>query len=47
MSQFVYPFSLERHVVALQPSPHDAIAQRVARNADILHRREMAEEQKE
>jgi hypothetical protein len=46
-SQFVYPFTLEQHVLSLQPSPHDAISQRRARNAEILHRREVEEEQKE
>jgi hypothetical protein len=45
--QFVYPFTLETHVLSLQPSPHEAIAQRRARNAQILHQREVEEEQRE
>ncbi|GFZ49776.1 hypothetical protein JCM24511_07179 [Saitozyma sp. JCM 24511] len=44
---FVYPFTLETHVLSLQPSPHEAIAQRRARNAQILHQREIEEEQRE
>ncbi|EIW71457.1 hypothetical protein TREMEDRAFT_23877, partial [Tremella mesenterica DSM 1558] len=44
---FVYPFTLEEHVLGLRPSPHEAIAQRRARNASILHQREQEEEQKE
>ncbi|WVQ95919.1 hypothetical protein IAU59_003018 [Kwoniella sp. CBS 9459] len=44
---FVYPFSLEEHVLSIQPSPADAISQRRARNAEILHRREVEEEQRE
>ncbi|KAK1923459.1 hypothetical protein DB88DRAFT_491322 [Papiliotrema laurentii] len=44
---FVYPFTLEQHVLSIHPSPHEAIAQRRARNAQILHQREIEEEQKE
>ncbi|WVQ84437.1 hypothetical protein IAT38_006589 [Cryptococcus sp. DSM 104549] len=44
---FVYPFSLEEHVLSLHPSPHDAISQRRARNAEVLHQREVEEEQRE
>ncbi|OCF34347.1 hypothetical protein I316_03861 [Kwoniella heveanensis BCC8398] len=44
---FVYPFSLEEHVLSIRPSPADAISQRRARNAEILHRREEEEEQRE
>jgi hypothetical protein len=47
LAQFVYPFSLEEHVLSLQPQPHEAIAQRRARNAAILHQREVEEEQRE
>lgn len=43
----MYPFTLEQHVVALQPQPHVAIAERRARLAAVLHARELAEEQKE
>ncbi len=46
-TQFVYPFSLEKHVLAQHPSPHDAITQRRARNAALLHQREAQEEQRE
>lgn len=45
--QFVYPFNLETHVLSLQPQPHEAISQRRAKNAAILHQREVEEEQKE
>jgi hypothetical protein len=45
--QFVYPFTLEQHVVSLQPPPHVAIAERRAHLAAVLHAREVAEEQKE
>jgi hypothetical protein len=45
--QFVYPFKLETHVLSLQPPPHEAIVQRRARNAELLHRRELEEEQRE
>ncbi|ORY34593.1 hypothetical protein BCR39DRAFT_513542 [Naematelia encephala] len=44
---FVYPFTLETHVLSLHPAPHDAIAQRRAHNAEILHHREVEEEQRE
>ncbi|WWC73804.1 uncharacterized protein I206_107776 [Kwoniella pini CBS 10737] len=44
---FVYPFTLEEHVLSIQPSPSEAISQRRARNAEILHQREVEEEQKE
>ncbi|BEJ13551.1 hypothetical protein CspHIS471_0307250 [Cutaneotrichosporon sp. HIS471] len=44
---FVYPFTLEQHVVSLQPPPHVAIAERRARNAAILHAREAEEEERE
>ncbi|BEI82722.1 hypothetical protein CcaverHIS002_0305900 [Cutaneotrichosporon cavernicola] len=44
---FVYPFTLEQHVVSLQPPPHVAIAERRARNAAILHAREVEEEERE
>ncbi|KAK4687370.1 hypothetical protein P7C73_g2739, partial [Tremellales sp. Uapishka_1] len=44
---FVYPFTLETHILALNPSPHVAIAAQRARNAAILHQREVEEEQKE
>ncbi|KLT45902.1 hypothetical protein CC85DRAFT_234697, partial [Cutaneotrichosporon oleaginosum] len=44
---FVYPFTLEQHVVSLQPPPHIAIAERRARNAAILHAREAEEEERE
>ncbi|KAI9638757.1 uncharacterized protein MKK02DRAFT_41783 [Dioszegia hungarica] len=44
---FVYPFALESHVLSLQPTPHDAIAERRARNAAILLQREQEEEQRE
>jgi hypothetical protein len=43
----VYPFTLEQHVVSLQPPPHIAIAERRARNAAILHAREAEEEERE
>lgn len=43
----MYPFNLETHVISLNPQPHDAISQRRARNAAILHQREVEEEQKE
>lgn len=46
-SQFVYPFTLEQHVVDLQPPPHIAIAERRARLAAVLHAREVEEEQRE
>lgn len=45
--QFVYPFNLETHVLSQQPQPHEAIAQRRAKAAAILHQRELEEEQKE
>ncbi|WVR07948.1 hypothetical protein IAU60_004991 [Kwoniella sp. DSM 27419] len=44
---FVYPFTLEEHVLSIRPSPAEAISQRRARNAEILHQREVEEEQKE
>ncbi|RSH78144.1 uncharacterized protein EHS24_002600 [Apiotrichum porosum] len=44
---FVYPFTLEQHVVSLTPPPHIAIAERRARLAAILHAREVEEEQRE
>ncbi|KAK8849771.1 hypothetical protein IAR55_005107 [Kwoniella newhampshirensis] len=44
---FVYPFSLEEHILSIHPSPHESISQRRATNAEILHRREVEEEQKE
>ncbi|KIR26750.1 hypothetical protein I307_01741 [Cryptococcus deuterogattii 99/473] len=44
---FVYPFTLEEHVLSIHPSPHEAIALKRAKCAEILHRREEAEEQKE
>ncbi|WVF68369.1 hypothetical protein IAT40_003134 [Kwoniella sp. CBS 6097] len=44
---FVYPFSLEEHILSIHPSPADAISQRRARNAEVLHRREVEEEQRE
>ncbi|WWD20403.1 hypothetical protein CI109_104879 [Kwoniella shandongensis] len=44
---FVYPFTLEEHVLSIHPSPHEAISQRRARNAEILHQREVEEEQRE
>lgn len=45
--QFVYPFTLEQHVVGLTPPPHVAIAEQRARNAAVLHAREVEEEQRE
>ncbi|WWC66001.1 uncharacterized protein I303_108623 [Kwoniella dejecticola CBS 10117] len=44
---FVYPFTLEEHVLSVHPSPAEAISARRARNAEILHQREVEEEQKE
>ncbi|WVQ77532.1 hypothetical protein IAR50_007218 [Cryptococcus sp. DSM 104548] len=44
---FVYPFSLEDHVRNQHPTPHEAIAQRRARLAEVLHQREEEEERKE
>ncbi|TXT13006.1 hypothetical protein VHUM_01407 [Vanrija humicola] len=44
---FVYPFTLEQHVVALTPPPHVAIAEQRARSAAVLHAREVEEEQRE
>ncbi|KAK6908579.1 hypothetical protein L486_01767 [Kwoniella mangroviensis CBS 10435] len=44
---FVYPFTLEDHVLSVHPSPSEVISQRRARNAEILHKREVEEEQKE
>lgn len=44
---FVYPFTLEEHVLSIHPSPHEAIALKRAKCAEILHKREEAEEQKE
>ncbi|GMK56544.1 hypothetical protein CspeluHIS016_0303840 [Cutaneotrichosporon spelunceum] len=44
---FVYPFTLEQHVISQQPPPHVAIAERRARNAAILHSREVEEEERE
>ncbi|KAL0255281.1 hypothetical protein I308_100078 [Cryptococcus tetragattii IND107] len=44
---FVYPFTLEEHVLSIHPSPHEAISLKRAKCAEILHRREEAEEQKE
>ncbi|WWC95705.1 hypothetical protein V866_002570 [Kwoniella sp. B9012] len=44
---FVYPFTLEEHVLSVHPSPSEIISQRRARNAEILHKREVEEEQKE
>ncbi|WVW87052.1 hypothetical protein I302_109109 [Kwoniella bestiolae CBS 10118] len=44
---FVYPFTLEEHVLSIHPSPAESITQRKARSAEILHRREVEEEQKE
>nr|ODO04257.1 hypothetical protein L204_00613 [Cryptococcus depauperatus CBS 7855] len=44
---FVYPFTLEDHVLNLHPSPHEAISQKRAKCAEILHEREEEEEQKE
>ncbi|ODO03581.1 hypothetical protein L198_02429 [Cryptococcus wingfieldii CBS 7118] len=44
---FVYPFTLEEHVRQQHPSPHEAIAQRRARLAEVLHQREEEEERKE
>lgn len=43
----MYPFTLEQHVIGLQPPPHVAIAERRARNAKALHDREAEEERKE
>lgn len=43
----MYPFTLEQHVVSLQPPPHVAITERRARNAAILHAREAEEEERE
>ena len=43
----MYPFTLEQHVISLQPPPHLAIAERRARLAAVLHAREVEEEQKE
>ncbi|WWC92665.1 uncharacterized protein L201_007624 [Kwoniella dendrophila CBS 6074] len=44
---FVYPFTLEEHVLSIHPSPAESISQRRARNAEILHQREVEEEQRE
>ncbi|KAL7418836.1 hypothetical protein Q5752_006520 [Cryptotrichosporon argae] len=44
---FVYPFTLERHVVHADPSPYQAIAERRVRAAEVLHRRELADEERE
>ncbi|ORX37592.1 hypothetical protein BD324DRAFT_650162 [Kockovaella imperatae] len=44
---FVYPFTLEEHVLSIKPSPHEAIAAKRAHNAEILHQREVQEEQRE
>ncbi|KAL1412585.1 hypothetical protein Q8F55_000332 [Vanrija albida] len=44
---FVYPFTLETHVVGLTPPPHVAISEKRARAAAVLHAREVEEEQRE
>ncbi|WRT69811.1 uncharacterized protein IL334_006802 [Kwoniella shivajii] len=44
---FVYPFSLEEHILSTHPSAAESISQRRARNAEILHQREVEEEQRE